>query len=239
MYVSTLTHNDHGSKILYYHDVFATVNYRALDADIQMGTPLELFRQHIEIIRKEGYEIVERISKAKGQVAIMFDDGFRGIWECRQYFYDQGLCPTIFLAVDYIGRKDLGLLTADEILELQEYGFIFQSHTCSHRPLTNVPTKELSNELQGSKEKLELILGKPVESLCMPLGFFTQELLLTIKDAGYKEIYSCIPGNAHEAPYGLIARNLVQYTQPYELKLIMRGANDLLKSRYCSLHEKC
>ncbi len=47
MLTGSLFYNNHGSKILYYHDVYRTINYRALDADINMGTPLDLFKRHV------------------------------------------------------------------------------------------------------------------------------------------------------------------------------------------------
>lgn len=238
MWVGSWFKRNRGSKILYYHDVFKTTNYRALNADIFMGTPLDLFIQHVRVIRSEGYEIVRKITKPEGQVALMFDDGFRGIWECREFFFDHGLCPTIFLPVEYIGRKDLGMLSLDEIKELQRYGFIFQSHTWTHRPLTSVPEEELRKELVDSKNKLSEMLDAKVSALCMPLGFFTTSLLRNIKDAGYVEIYSCIPGNVTDGPYGLISRNLVQHASPLQLKLILRGANEIIKKRYIKQHCK-
>lgn len=238
MWFGSIRYANHGSKILYYHDIFKTINFRALDADINMGTPFELFKKHIEVIRSEGYEIVDKITKPKGQVSIMLDDGFRGIWECRDYFYKEGICPTIFLPVEYIGRKDLGMLSLDEIKELQTYGFNFQSHTWTHRPLTSVPKQDFLHELVDSKYELSNLLGKDVDSLCMPLGFFTREIIDDIKNAGYSKIYSCIPGNYNEAPNGLISRNLAQSSSPFQIRMILRGASDLLKNRYIKLQCK-
>lgn len=236
MSASALLHNDHGSKILYYHDIYLTENYRALDADIYMGTPLELFKSHIEVIRDEGYEIVGRITEPKGQVAIMLDDGFRGIYECRGYFYDNGICPTIFLPAGYVGATDKGLLSKEEILELQSNGFRFECHGWSHVPLDSVDTCDLKRELVDSKSCLSELLGKEVTGICMPLGYFTLDLLERIKAAGYTEIYSCIPGNVVDRPFGLITRNLCQYASPEEVRLILHGGNKLLQHRYKKLH---
>ncbi len=236
MYVSALTHNDHGSKILYYHDVFRTVNYRALDADIQMGTPLSLFARHVEVIRRQGYEIVPHITKPKGQVAIMLDDGFRGIYECRDFFYGQQICPTIFLPVKFIGEKEKGIMSKEEILELQQHGFVFECHSWTHRPLTEVPHTDLNHELVDSKEYLEDLLGKTVEALCLPLGYFTNSLLEKIRNAGYTKIYSSIPGSVDFRPHGMLPRNLCQYATPEEVRLILRGGNEIMKSRYEKLH---
>ena len=74
---SSIVHHNKKSKILYYHDIYTAHNYKALDADINMGTPLSLFEKHINVIKREGFEIVNRITEKNGQVAIMFDDGFQ------------------------------------------------------------------------------------------------------------------------------------------------------------------
>lgn len=235
--VGSLARRNRGSKILYYHDIFSTRNYLALDAEIFMGTPLELFKEHVRVIREEGFEIVREITQAEGQVAIMLDDGFRGIYECREYFYENGICPTIFLPVDFIGRTDLGIMTEEEILELQAHGFRFESHTWSHRALTSVPAPELAHELADAREKLSGLLGRKVKGLCMPLGFFSDQILAKIRQNGYTDIYSCIPGNFNDRPLGsLIPRNLCQYATPREVRLILRGGNELLKSHYLKLH---
>lgn len=238
MLASSLFRQNHKSRTLYYHDVFKTVNYSALDADLRMGTPLELFKQHIEIIRAEGYEITDRITKHESQVAIMFDDGFRGIWECRDYFYINDIRPTVFLPVEYVGQTDKGILSLDEILELQDHGFSFQSHGWTHRPLTSVSESELDHELTDSRNHLSKMLGREVTALCMPLGYYNPSLLNRIRQAGYTDIYSCVPGPADQHPLGMNTRNLCQYASPRELRLILRGGGDMLANRYLKLHNK-
>ena len=213
LYASSILYRNHKSKILFYHDVYDTVNYKALDANVYMGTPLCLFKKHIETIRKEEYAIVPHITKSEGEVEIMFDDGFRGIWECREYFYEQGICPTVFLPVDYIGRKDEGILTIEEILELQQHGFIFECHGWSHKELTQFNDKELEHELADSKAELGKMLNRDVTGLCMPVGLFSDHLLKEIKKYGYEEVYSCIPGNYDYRPHGFLRTlNLCQYS---------------------------
>ena len=237
LFIGSILHRNHKSKILFYHDVYSTVNYKALDDDVCMGTPLSLFKLHVEVIRKEGYNIVSYISKPKGEVAIMFDDGFRGIWECREYFYKQNICPTIFLPVDYIGRKDDGILTIEEIRELQQHGFIFECHGWSHKDLTIFNDEELKRELGESKVELGKMLDKEITGLCMPIGIFSDHLLEEIRKYGYKNIYSCIPGNFDYHPHNiLITRNLCQFASPFEVKLILQGGNELVRGHYERLH---
>lgn len=239
MWLSSIIYRNHKSKIIFYHDVYCTTNYKALDADVKMGTPLELFKKHIEVIRSEGYKIVSRISNNYGEVAIMFDDGFRGIWECRDYFFEQCIQPTIFLPVEYIGRKDDGILTIDEILELQSHGFNFECHGWSHGELTQFNDGELKRELWDSKQKLQTLLNKKITGLCMPVGVFSTHLLNEIRKYDYTNVYSCIPGNFDYHPHKILTtRNLCQFASPTEVKLMLRGGNEMLRKRYERIHYK-
>lgn len=238
MTLSASLFRNRGSKILYYHDIFKTTNHKALDAHVCMGTPLDLFKRHVEVIRENGFEIVPNITKPRGQVAIMLDDGFRGIWECRDYFVTQGIFPTVFLPIEYIGRTAQGMLSREEIIELQRLGFNFESHGWSHRPFTAVAEDDLDKELIQSKNHLSRVLGREVTGICMPLGYFNLPLIERIKAAGYEKIYSCLPGNYCDAPHGLITRNLCQFASPREVRLILKGGNELLKRKYARLHLK-
>lgn len=237
MSVSAILHRSHKSKILFYHDIYKTINYKASDADVCMGTSLDMFKRHLEVIRKEGYTVVSQITEPKGQVCIMLDDGFRGIYECRQFFYDHGICPTIFLAVDLIGKE--GFLTKEEILDLQEHGFIFECHSWSHKDLTIWNDEELKRELGDSKKYLSELLGKEVTKMCLPIGYFNGHLIEQLTAYGYKTVYSSIPGNyCEQTNGGMITRNLVQFASPFEVKCVLGGGNEVIKGRYEKLHYK-
>lgn len=225
----SIVSSNHHSKLLYYHDVFGDTRYT------DMGTPLNLFRQHLSIIKKEGYQVVPRIMNKDGEVAILFDDGFKGIFDVRQFFYDEGLCPTVFLAVSLIGQN--GYLSKDEILELQRHGFIFECHTWSHQDLTSFNDDELVRELKHSKEYLSDLLGKNVTEICLPLGYFSNHLLDKLREYGYKAIYSSVPGDYNAFVYNIMrARNLLQFAEPDEVKYVLRGGNNILQSHYIKLH---
>ena len=229
--LGALLYRNKKSKLLYYHDIHGDRQYTP------MGTPLDVFKSHIEAIRKEGYQIVPRIKSNEGEVAILFDDGFRGIYDVRQVFYDEGICPTVFLAVELIGKE--GYLTKEEILELQEHGFIFECHSWSHQDLTTFSDEELLRELKDSKDYLSELLGKVVTEICLPIGYFSDHLLEQIKKYDYKEVYSSVPGDYNDLVNGMMRpRHLLQYASPCEVRYILRGGNNLLKSHYEKLHHK-
>lgn len=236
-YYSSVINRNTKSKILFYHDIFVTNNYQASDADVCMGTHLDMFKKHMDVIHKEGYTIVTHITQLEGQVRIMLDDGFRGIYECRQFFYDNNIYPTIFLAVELIGKE--GFLTKEEILDLQQHGFIFECHSWSHKDLTIWNDDELKRELGESKKFLSEMLNKQVTEICLPIGYFNDHLLEQLRLYGYDKVYSSIPGNYCDLTIGgMITRNLVQFASPCEVRLMLRGGNQIITNRYVNMHYK-
>ena len=237
MWWSSIIHRNHKSKLLYYHDVCKGEGYRSLDTNALMGTNIELFKKHVQIIKEEGFKIVPRITETEGEVSILLDDGFRGIWDKRQFFYENDIKPTVFLPVDYIGQVDKGILSIEEILELQQHGFIFECHSWSHDRLDMKSDDELKRELGESRSKLSELLQKEVTEICLPLGYFTDHLLSEVQKYGYKEVYSCIPGAYHEKTVGgMRRRNLCQFSSPAEFRLILRGGLESLCKHYERLH---
>jgi len=217
------------SKVLYYHDTHISDKQYT-----SMSTPFMMFLSHINIIRKYGYKIVDCITDKNGQVQICFDDGFRGIYDNKNYFIKEKLYPTIFLAISLIGKKNY--LTQDEIIELKSYGFRFQSHAWSHTNLAHLSNNDLEYELQESKKYLEDVLKCNVDELCFPLGYFSDNVCNAAKNAGYRLMYSSIPGSYyHRDHINIVPRNLVQSYDANQVKAVLGGGLFLYKKRYKDL----
>lgn len=233
--LGVIRYHNRKSKIIFYHDIFKEKSYKSLDSNILMGTSLKMFKKHLDVIKKEGYKLVPKITKKEGEVCIMFDDGFRGVWDNRHFFYENHICPTVFLAVDMIGKE--GFLIPEEIMNLQKHGFIFECHSWSHTNLAEKSNEDLKIELVESKEYLGNLLGKNVTDLCLPIGYFSDHLLRMCDKAGYEEVYSSIPGNFCEMIHGrLRTRNLCQFASPFEVKMILRGGNEVFRRWYERKH---
>lgn len=230
-YFGVLISRNKHSKVLYYHDV----NF-AGSANTDMGTQMCLFLKHMDVIRNEGFEIVSKINKPTNQVSIMFDDGFRGIYDCKEYFYKNNICPTVFLAVSLIGQP--GYLTVDEIIELQNHGFNFQSHGWRHEDMTLLSDEQLHLELVEARKKLSKLLGKSVDEICLPIGYFSDRLLEKLSKEGYCEIYSSIPGDYDNLVFGMRRRNLVQSSSSFQVSMMLKGGMFLIARHYLKLHKK-
>lgn len=224
-----LFHRNRDSKVLFYHDV--GLNYT------KMGTPLEIIQVHINQIKKLGFDIVKDIDKKQNQVMICFDDGWSGLYDAKDYFVKENIFPTVFVAVDLIGTK--GYMTAEQIKELADKGFVFQAHTWSHEDLTTFDDEGLHKELVGAKSELEKKLAIQIDALCFPKGLYNDQVVSVSIEAGYKKLYSSIWGGYYDLiGRGLICRNLVQDIPPFAIKYVLQGASPYLTKRYMKRHYK-
>lgn len=215
--------------VVFYHDVGRD--------HTDMGTDFDLFRSHITKAKKCGYSFVRGFPRRKGDVQICFDDGFRGIWDHRDYFFAEHLQPTVFVARDLVGRP--GYLTTEEIRMLHKKGFDFQSHTLTHHTLPEQGRENIRKELSGSKEWLSKLLGDEVGGICFPCGYYSKAVIDEACKCGYKDLYSSLPGFANDlADNHLICRNLVQGLTDSGFLAVLRGGMVSLRWRYVKQHFK-
>ena len=221
--------NETSSQYIFYHDVHSSDKYT------DMSTHLDLFMEHISVIRKCGYEIVNVINKEKGQITIGFDDGFKGVWDNFQYFVDNKIPFTIYLVYDYLDRD--GYLTAEQVSSMLSTGLVtIGSHTITHNDLNERERADISHEIFASKVLLEQKFGIAIESICFPRGIYSKFVLSECEKAGYKLFMSSVPGPSvldNKFKY----RNLVQSFSANELTSVLRGALSLFKCRYIFKHK--
>lgn len=215
------------SRVVYYHDIHVRKKYTA------MSTDFEVFKRHINIMRKEGFSIVRDIDKEERQVQLAFDDGFRGIWDCAEQLVNDGLYPTIFIPISLIGKT--GYLTELEIVTLHKFGFNIQSHGVRHSNMSAMSLKILLDDLVASKQYLETLLEKKVDSICFPQGYFSDTVISEALKAGYSNLYVSYPDKFYsDSP--LKCRLFFQPLSSLQVRLALHGGMDILAAHYKKLH---
>lgn len=228
-FVGSLLSSSSRSKVLYYHDVTPEKG----DAHTDMSTPFDLFASHMALVEQDGFRFVSKITQSKGEVMIAFDDGFHGVYDNKEFFRAHNICPTVFLATTLIGKE--GYLNEAEIRELQEQGFVFQCHTVSHTNLQKFSDEELKHEVEDSKRELEALLGKDVDEICFPQGYFSDRVVEACRRAGYRKMYTSIPGD-YDLKSDMVRRDLCQFESVKTFKMILHGGMNLLQNHYRKLH---
>lgn len=224
--IGQLIYQNNDSKIIFYHDVHSATQYT------DMSTPMTLFKEHIELIKSHGFEIVSEITNPKKQIMITFDDGFRGLYDNFQYFVENNIFVKLFVIVDYINK--INYLTTNEIKEMIQSGYLsIDSHTLSHENLDSLNTNEIRIELANSRKLLQEIFGVDITGICYPRGKFSKEVIAESKKEGYTKQYSCLPGGYYEHRFEAVYnRSLVQDATPREFKAILHGGDRVFFKRY-------
>ena len=224
-----LAGKDKGGKILFYHDIHKLRGYAPT------STKLDLFKRQMETAIAMGYRPVSDLPYDDMTFSISFDDGYRGVLECRDVLDCYGIKPTIYLPVSHIGKQ--GYLTMTEIRELAAGGWRFESHTWNHAWLSECTEDQLIHELLDSKSWLEDRLQKEISQICFPRGLFSSRSVTVSRDAGYKYLISSIPGSIRDKlNFSLTPRNLVQSAKPADFSKILAGALRPTKAYYYKKH---
>ncbi len=121
----------------------------------------------------------------QGAVCLTFDDGTEDTYRYAFPVLQRlGLPATVFMITDNIGKP--GSLNLHQMQEMHRGRITFGSHTDRHAYLPGLSLEACRKELQISKEKLESLLGQPVDLLSYPGGGYTAPVMELAAHLGYR-----------------------------------------------------
>jgi peptidoglycan/xylan/chitin deacetylase (PgdA/CDA1 family) len=198
--------DESGIRILFYHRI-------ADDGDDELAVPRSRFREQMHYLASAGYRVVDVVEVAarlsRGEVphrtiGLNFDDGYLDVAEnALPVLSELGFRATVFVATGVTDgrasfewdRRQRPLLTWDEIVQLDREGTLeFEAHTVTHPNLLTVDDQRATEEIMGSRDELELRLGRPVTAFSYPAGLFGERERGLVVQAGYRVAASCRPG---------------------------------------------
>ena len=116
-------------------------------------------------------------------IVLSFDDGFSN-WHTVAYRilrrYDWP--GTMNLAVGHLNEIDVSVRW---VRRLVAAGWELDSHTFTHRDLTNLDSRRLTREIAGSRAKLQKLFHARVNFFCYPYGRYDQKVIAAVRAAGY------------------------------------------------------
>lgn len=135
----------------------------------------------------------------RGMVALTFDDGFAQLDDLVFPALARHRLPaTVFLVaktltpqghpVDWVDTAPdwpLHTLTLDQVLQAQDDGVEFASHSWTHRTLPDLDHADCVTDLQESRELLEDLLRRPMPYLAYPRGRHDAGVRTAAEKAGY------------------------------------------------------
>jgi len=129
---------------------------------------------------------------------VTFDDGYVGQYQYAFPVLKQlGLKATFFVITDF-HRDKSAYMTDSMLLDMDASGLCtIASHTRHHAWLTNYRPAVQQDEIAGSKQELEKLLGHPVTAFAYPYGKFDASVEKLVAQAGYETAFSTRLGSVH------------------------------------------
>ncbi len=174
------------------------------DADageLRYGVTIPDFRAQLDHLKYAGYEVLSvgqalaRRHEGRPRVVLTFDDGHatdRTV--AAPLLMEYGFGATFYVVPGLLGHS--GFMTRAQLVGLERMGFEIGSHSMSHRYLTDLDAASLRQEIEGSKQRLEDVLGREVCHFACPGGRVNRAVVRTVKAAGYRSL-----ATSHAAAY--------------------------------------
>jgi len=152
---------------------------------------LPAFREQLDVLAGESWQVValkalEQPSPLQRSVFITFDDGGCSDLLAAQELRRRSMPAAFFVTWSRLGSPSF--LSRGEVEELSRQGFTIGSHCMTHTRLTDLGAQELHDQLAGSRERLESLIGQPVTALAIPFGAYNRAVVAAAIAAGYRRI---------------------------------------------------
>jgi peptidoglycan/xylan/chitin deacetylase (PgdA/CDA1 family) len=159
----------------------------------QLRAQLALLKAEAYVV--EGFEQLEARLRSnqnvpRKYVVLTVDDGHESSMRAADLFEAQGSKATFFLTRDR-SLKKLGFIRERQIRELRKRGFSLGTHGTTHRKLTFMPKQTCAEELRGSKQWLEDVIGEEIGYMAAPGGFINARVFQLASECGYVLTGTC------------------------------------------------
>ena len=177
------------------------LNYhKVVDEHMSLSVPLADFEQHMKWLKEYGYTsitpeelyefIVNGSELPEKPVLITFDDGYKDNYtNAYPIMKKYGFKGTIFVVTGFLGVYD-NYMTWEQAKELADNGFSIESHTYSHKSMTEASDEEISKELTKSRDTVKNKLGIDADFMAYPTGTYNLHIAELVQKAGYKGAFT-------------------------------------------------
>ena len=133
-------------------------------------------------------------------VAITIDDAYLSVYtEAWPRLTEAGFPFTLFVASNPIDRELSGYMSWEQIRELQSSGVTIGSQTHTHPHMHRLSNEEVLAEISTSNGRFIEELGLRPELFAYPYGEYSQFVIDSVKDAGFRAAFGQNSGIMHSA----------------------------------------
>lgn len=193
------------ATVIAFHKVLSRFTY-----GVTNYAPRRLHRLLSALI-KCGFSLWHRDLAADSAVVLSFDDGYAHLQNILPSLAAEfHTTPVVFVPTNWIGKTNrwdyshslqkLPHLSTGQIRDLHASGVSFASHGVGHCDLTALPDDRLRDELVGSRETLEDIVGVPIHAISYPFGRANDRVAAAASEVGYTNGYTMHLPSANDPP---------------------------------------
>jgi peptidoglycan/xylan/chitin deacetylase (PgdA/CDA1 family) len=159
-------------------------------------------------------------------VAITFDDGYRDTVGAIETLRGYGLCSTLYVTSGCVGDEDA--LTAQQVGTLAGWQDSVElgAHTVTHRRLDELGSLAAQREIRDSKDAVEQLAGRCVNSFAYPHGAFDDHVRGLVIDAGYTSAGAVknALSHRHDDPFAIARWTVRSTTSIGDLGAVLNGS---------------
>lgn len=164
------------------------VDERAFVAQLQMLAESVDVMSHDDVARFYEGQPAETTS-SRPRVHLTFDDGWKGCVELGAPLLEsRGWQATLFVTTELIGRPQF--VSESDLRAVAGKAFHIGSHARTHCFLNELADPAIQEELKSSKQRLEDILGRPVDSVSIPNGAVDDRVRDIAAQLGYRLVFT-------------------------------------------------
>ena len=156
------------------------------------------FTEQLDWLQDNGYkactlEQAEMAATGEKIVVITFDDGdITNFTAALPQLSQRSMPAEFYITSDWIGNEFS--MTADQLRKLDQLGMPVDSHGKTHKYLSDLDDDEMRLELEVSKQTLEEILDKNINTVALPGGRGDHRTRELAKQLGYKKLCTSVLG---------------------------------------------
>ena len=182
------TRHQIGRRVLMYHSVDLT---NSTSHDIY-SISKDKFTRHVEHLANQHDRQISRVvslaSPEPNGVSITFDDGYSDtLTVAAELLCSHALPFSVFVTAQNIISGESKYLSKSQLTDLcQMPNVTIGSHGYSHLHLSDLSNDDIRRELRQSKQMLEDLTGKIVDTMSYPHGSYNADVLKVAVEIGYK-----------------------------------------------------
>lgn len=193
--------------------------YHAVDDDIWGEASLfvnpDNFKRQMEYLHEQGFTTlflseISNASNVSKPVIITFDDGYKDVYEfAYPIMKELNIKSNIYIITGWLDGKTY--MSPEMVKELSNSGLVeIGSHTVNHVVLASKSYEEQERQLKESKEFLEDLIGKEINTIAYPYGSYNTNTE-TIAKKYYKYAVTIKSGSNYSDTYSNNALTLKRY----------------------------